>query len=464
MDTGTGPDRPRPRPALGFTRSTRDRVVAGVAGGLGERLGVDPVFVRLAFVALTFAGGAGMLLYLLGWVLSDEDPADAVDRTVRDPNLQQAVALGLIVLGVLLMLRQAGLWLGDELVWPVVIATAGSAVIWARGSEADRERWTRLAARVPGNPVASILGGRVSLVRLIVGGLLIAAGMAAFLAANDAVRALRDLGLAVLVAGVGAALVFGPWVVRLLQELGEERRERIRSEERAEVAAHLHDSVLQTLAMIQRAGGDARRMSQLARRQERELRAWLYGRSDPEARADTLRTAVDALVEEVEVQHHLTIETVVVGDVGVDEQVRALLGAVREALVNAAKHADVAEASVYVEVQPGEVTAYVRDRGNGFDRDTVPDDRRGIRGSIEDRMRRHGGRAEVLSTPGEGTEVTLVLPLQPDAGRDDPDGATEADPAADAAPGAAAPAPPPPPSPAGSAVVPSWPTSTEEPS
>ncbi len=442
-------DRIRPRPALGFTRSTRDRVIGGVAGGLGERLGVDPVFVRLAFVALTFAGGAGILLYLLGWVVSDEDPAGTVGRTVRDPNLQQAVALGLIVVGLLLLLRTAGLWLGDELVWPIVIATAGSAILWARGSEDDRARWTRIASRVPGNPVASILGGRVSLARVVVGGLMIAAGMAAFLAVNESVRALRDIAVALVVAVGGAALVFGPWIARLLQELGEERRARIRSSERAEVAAHLHDSVLQTLALIQRSGGDARRMAALARRQERELRAWLYGQTDLAA-ADTLRAAADLMVEEVEVAHDIAIEVVVVGDVPVDDDLRALLGAAREALVNAAKHAGTTTASLYVEVEPDEVTAFVRDRGIGFDRAHIDGDRRGLSGSIEDRMRRHGGNAEILSAPGAGTEVVLTLPLRTDERPEpsEPDGAP--DPSDDAAPPSAA-------------AVATWPSTEEQP-
>ena len=408
----TSPRTPTPgraRPALGFHRSVDDRVVAGVAGGLGERLGVDPVFVRVAFVALSFAGGAGIILYLVAWLVSEDAPEDAIERTARDPNLQQAVALGLIVLGLLLLLRQAGLWLGDTLVWPIVVAAFGSAVMWTRGSADDRARWSRMASRIPGNPVESIFEGRVSLVRLLVGAILIAAGLAAFLAVNDAVLALRTVALALIVSLVGAMLVFGPWVWRLLQELSAERRERIRSEERAEVAAHLHDSVLQTLALIQRSADQPRRMVSLARRQERELRAWLYGRGDDPG-ADSLRAAFDAMAEEVEAHHDVGVEVVVVGDTPVDDDVRATVEAAREAVVNAAKHAGVPSVSVFVEAGPDELGVFVRDRGKGFDPGATGPDRRGIAESIVGRMARRGGEAEILSDPGAGTEVALSLP------------------------------------------------------
>lgn len=386
-------------------------MVAGVAGGLGRRIGVDPVLVRIVFLVLAFAGGAGVLLYLLGWAVSSEaEAADELAAVTRDPNLQQGVALGLIALGVLLLLRQAGFWLGDGLVWPIVIGGLGSAVIWTRGDEEDRERWSRLASRIPGNPVEAVFGGRISVPRILVGATLIGAGMAAFLAANDALAAIRTVLLAVLVTVVGFGLVFGPWLVRLVEELGAERRERIRSEERAEVAAHLHDSVLQTLALMQRSSEDPRRMVALARRQERELRAWLYGQRDLTNGARTVQAAIDALVEEVEADHAVDVEVVVVGDGAVDEDVAAVLGAVREATVNAAKHAGVEVVSVYVECGPNEVTAFVRDRGKGFDPGAVPDDRRGIADSIRGRIERRGGEVEVATEPGDGTEIAITLP------------------------------------------------------
>jgi signal transduction histidine kinase len=203
----------------------------------------------------------------------------------------------------------------------------------------------------------------------------------------------------------------GPWIRRLRADLSEERRERIRSEERAEVAAHLHDSVLQTLALIQRNADRPRQLALLARRQERELRSWLYG--DRLAMANghngTLAAAVDAMVAEVEELHGIEVEVVTVGECAVDARVESLLQAAREAAVNAAKHAGVETVSLYVEAEPDRLSAFVRDRGRGFDTALVSEDRRGIAESIRQRMARNGGSAVITSMPGEGTEVALEL-------------------------------------------------------
>jgi signal transduction histidine kinase len=204
------------------------------------------------------------------------------------------------------------------------------------------------------------------------------------------------------------ALVLGPWIARLATQVSAERSERIRSEERAVVAAHLHDSVLQTLALIQRSS-DVREMSTLARAQERELRVWLYGpRSHSED--ELLSSSLEQLAGLVEQRHHVKVEVVVVGDRPVDDRSRALLGAVGEAVHNAARHSEAASVSVYVECTPEGCSAYVTDEGRGFDPDRVPADRRGITDSIVGRMERHGGTATITSEPGEGTEVHLYLP------------------------------------------------------
>jgi signal transduction histidine kinase/phage shock protein PspC (stress-responsive transcriptional regulator) len=417
-------------------RTRDDRLVAGVAGGLGHHLGVDPVLVRIGFVVLSFAGGVGVLAYAGLWAITGIAPTDgpAVDRR---PTVQQAVALALITLGVLLLLRRLGLWFGDALVWPVVLGAAGSAIVWTRGEDvldgtgpaarASASLRARLADRPgPAAAVARAAAGPVSPARVAVGTILIGLAIAGFLAGNDALAALRDLGLAVLAAAAGVALLFGPWFARLVDELGRERRERVRQEERAELAAHLHDSVLQTLALIQRSAEDPRRIARLARVQERELRAWLYGsgRAVGTSRPATLTDAVEAVATEVETLHDLAVEVVVVGDTPVDDHVLALLGAVREAATNAAKHAGVGEVAVYVEVVAaagrsggGEVVAYVRDRGVGFDADQVlagsgdNHHRRGLRNSIVGRLERRGGRAAIWSAPGTGTEVELAIPL-----------------------------------------------------
>jgi signal transduction histidine kinase len=389
-------------------RAPGERVVAGVAAGLGRRIGVDPVLVRITFVVLALAGGVGVLAYGVLWAVTDLGERPPAEER-PSASAQQAVALGLIVLGVLFLLRRAGLWFGDALVWPIALAGLGSAIVWARSDDADRSRWSRATARLPRVPFATASAGPVSPARVVVGTLLVAAGVGGFLAANDGLQAVGDLALAVAAAVGGLVLLFGPWLWRLVEQLGVERRERIRHEERAELAAHLHDSVLQTLALIQRSSDQPRRMVALARRQERELRSWLYGQQEGPIGA-TLTDAVEEVAEEVEAIHDLSVEVVVVGDAPVDDRVRALLAATREACVNAAKHGEVREVSVFVEVEPGAVNAFVRDRGVGFDPAIVPPDRRGIRESIAGRLERHGGHGRVWSSPGEGTEVELCVP------------------------------------------------------
>jgi signal transduction histidine kinase/phage shock protein PspC (stress-responsive transcriptional regulator) len=386
-------------------------VLLGVAGGIGERLGVDPILVRVAFVVLAGAGGAGVLLYLLAWWLSVE-PAAAAPPPVpaRRPHGRQASALGMIVLGTLLLLREVGLWFGDRVVWPVALAAAGSAVIWARGDDRDRARWTRAGARIPGNPVEALFSGRVGLARVVVGGLLVASGMGLGLANQGTnLAATGNVLLAMAITAAGLGLIFGPWTSRLARQVAEERRGRIRSEARAEMAAHLHDSVLHTLALIQRADSSPEVVA-LARRQERELRAWLYAPPvPPEGR---LRPAVEAIATRVEQLHNVPVDVVVVGDAPLDARARALVDACQEAALNAARHSGAALVSVYVEVEDDQLTGFVRDEGKGFDPEQVPSDRRGIADSIRGRMQRHGGSAVISSSPGEGTEVQLRMPRE----------------------------------------------------
>jgi signal transduction histidine kinase len=389
-----------------ITRSATDRVVAGVAGGLGERFGVDPVVVRLAFVVLAVAGGFGILLYLFLWLLSGEP---ATTDSVREGSFEvhKSIAIGLIVAGMLMLLREVGMWFGDALVWPVGLGAFGSAVIWTRSDDTGRAKWTRLASRLPGNTSELLSAGEVSPLRIVGGGLLITAGLATFLAANDAFNAMRNVIVAIAVTLAGAVLILGPWMLRLGRQLAEERRERIRSQERAVMAAHLHDSVLQTLALIQRSKTPDE-VAALARGQERELRAWLYGKTPLDGQ-DSLAAAIDHTAADVERLHNVTIETVTVGDCPMTEGLRALVDACREAMVNAAHHSGSTSMSVYVEVGPERVEAFVRDQGRGFDLALVPPDREGIAGSISGRMERYGGTATVVSSVGAGTEVHLTI-------------------------------------------------------
>lgn len=388
-------------PRRAFRRSGSDRVLAGVAGGLAAWLGLPAAVVRVGFVVLAAAGPAGLILYAVAWLVSAE-PDEAAEAPARAPlTALQLAGLGAVALGGLLALRELGLWAGDALVWPLALAAVGSAVIWARGG---------VGSAGPATAVPRLLEGRAGPLRVAVGVALVGLGLAAFIAANDVLMAAGGALMAVVVTVLGVGLIAGPWGVRVARQLAAERRERIRSEERAEMAAHLHDSVLHTLALIQRAD-DGAEMASLARAQERELRAWLYGGRDA-AGAETLTTLVEDLAGRVERLHRVPVEAVVVGDAPLDERVRALVDAAGEAVVNAARHAGADRVSLYLEAQPDVVAAYVRDEGKGFDPDLVPADRHGIAASIRGRMARHGGSAEVHSVVGEGTEVVLELPRE----------------------------------------------------
>jgi signal transduction histidine kinase len=392
-------------PRARLERSRSDRVIGGVAAGIGHHLGIEPVVVRIAFVVLTIAAGFGLVVYLLAWLLAPLEPADSAAprraRVLVRPTLGQALGAALILAGVLLLLLVTGFWFGEELAWPVTLAGIGFAILWARSGEERGVRW----------PLDAVLTGRVFSSRMLVGSLLILGAMVVFLLANTSLRVAGSTLLAVFVAMGGLALIVGPWAWNMGRELIEERSQRVRTEARAEMAAHLHDSVLQTLALIQRSP-EPREMVTLARTQERELRAWLYGRA-PALAGARLRDAIDAMAGRVERDQQVRVEAIVVGDADLDEHARALVSAVGEATLNAARHSGSTEVSVYVEVEDDAISAYVRDHGAGFDPGQVASDRRGIADSIIGRMERHGGTAQVNSRPGVGTEVVMHLPRKP---------------------------------------------------
>ncbi len=388
-----------------IVRDPDDRVLAGVAAAAGRRLGVEAGFIRIAFAVLTLAGGAGILVYLLVWALSPERPGGDA-RQALVPSPRRAMALGMQVLGAMLVLRSGGVWLGDPLVWPLALAAVGSAVLWARSDSTGRSRWETLA--VSDRPVQALLSADASGPRRFLGAALALVGIFALLAANVALTDLGGALVAFVVAGAGLALLLGPAAWRLLQQIGEERRERIRVEERAEIAAHLHDSVLHTLALIQRSGSP-QEMAILARSQERELRAWLQGRSDAGA-PSSVHSALEAVAARIESTHHVPVDVVVVGDAPLDAALSAVVAAVGEAAGNAARHANSPEVSIYVEIESEAVTAYVRDEGEGFDPASVPADRRGIAHSITGRIERHGGQVVIDTRPGQGTEITMSIP------------------------------------------------------
>ena len=398
---------------LAVRRTLDDRVIAGVAGGLAAAFHVRPWLVRAAFIALAFAGGVGLLLYVLCWLLvpvagAPESVGGAAVR--RRQDLRPVVAVGMIVLGALLLLRQVSPFgFNDSLVWPVVLAAMGLYVIWRQAERDDRAAIARVAARLPGERPRVRRPRAVA--RVVLGAAFVALGVGLFLATHNALTAARDGVLAITAVVGGIALVMGPLWWRLVRDLTEERRERIRSQERAEVAAHLHDSVLQTLSLIQRNAADSRTVTTLARKQERELRSWLFPPAAAAAPNESLAGALERVAAEIEEHDRVAVETVTVGDCPLDDALAtSVVPAAREALVNAARHGAVESVSLYVEVEPERVTVFVRDRGRGFDAAAVNPDRKGISESIVGRMSRHGGRGIVTSEPGQGTEVQLVLP------------------------------------------------------
>lgn len=396
------------------------------------------LWVRAAFTLLAGLGGAGLLAYGLLWVFV---PQEASVRQRPESDRQRQQAFGLLALGV--GLAVAGAALGNVIsTWitgPITVALVGAAVVWREADSAQRRRW-KDGARV--NVVGMILGGggRAAIVRIVAGGVLVAAGIVSFISLSSVgLDQMQYTLLAVLATLFGVAVLTVPWWVRLARDLSDERRARIRSEERAEIAAHLHDSVLQTLALIQKQGDDPREVRRLARGQERELRAWLYGPSgygaahgEPPAptgatdatgaagRDDatgatgatggTIATALAGAAGEVEDTFAIAVQNVAVGDCALTEQLHPLVLAAREAMVNAAKHAGVGEVSVYTEVEPARVQVFVRDRGSGFDENTVSGDRHGLADSIRGRMERHGGTVRVRTAIGEGTEIQLEMP------------------------------------------------------
>ncbi len=389
-----------------------------MAAGIARRYGVDVSLVRLAFVVATAVGGFGLGAYLLGWILIP--PGDSARGRSRMPTgraaVEVALGTGLLLLAVLLTFRGLGIWFSDAVVWPLVLIASGGALLWRQSLGSAEPAPVAVRARTAPEPDADANAklaaeGRRAAAAISRTGLGVALVIAAgfvFLQATGALGAARDVGLAVIAAVVVLGVIFAPWMLRLVRSLTQERSQRIRSQERAEMAAHLHDSVLQTLAMVQRSAGDPTEVAAIARRQERELRAWLAGRPAP-GQAARLAAALEATAADVEERYSVPVEVVVVGDRELDANHEAVVAAAREAMTNAAKFGAGSTVDVYAESAPGRTQVFIRDRGPGFDPASVPGDRRGVRDSIVGRMERHGGRARVANAPGGGTEVELVI-------------------------------------------------------
>jgi signal transduction histidine kinase/phage shock protein PspC (stress-responsive transcriptional regulator) len=373
-------------------------MLAGVARGLADHLGVDVLYVRLAFVLLAATGGAGIAAYGLFWVFAPQNPVETEHARDSERDLTMLLALGSLTVGALLLLSAVGIGLHPGVAVPLVAVGIGVVLLWQQADEDARRRWRQATGTHRLTGAARAAGGVA----------LVAVGAGAILYGPADLDGTSGGLVAALVVIAGIALVSGPWWMRMARDLTAERNARIREQERAEVAAHVHDSVLHTLTMIQRHVDDPREVARLARSQERELRTWLY--RPVRTAAETMASALERVAAEVEDAHGVTVETVVVGDCPLDEGLAAVPDAAREALVNAAKYAPDSALSLYAEVEPAQVTVFVRDRGPGFDVDAVPDDRMGLRESVVGRMARHGGTAVVRSVVGDGTEVHLEMP------------------------------------------------------
>jgi len=373
-------------------------IIGGVCAGLARRLGMDPLGLRVIFILGTVVGGLGALPYGIAWAILPAEIGAPVRS--RRATAQVAGGMGLLVLAVLLSLRELGVLFSDAVVWPLVLVTAGGALLW-------RPRRPAAAAGAPGSTAPA--GAPAGLYRGGFGIALVIGAALLFLQYAGALGGLRDVVLGFVVVGISLGLILAPFLWRLGRSLAAERAERIRSQERAELAAHLHDSVLQTLALVRKRAHDPRAVAQLARRQERELRSWLWEPATP-APGASVAASLKAAAVEVEDAHGVAVEVVTVGDAPLDDGAAALVAAAREALTNAAKFAGKAgPVALYAEFEPHRLQTFVRDRGPGFSVEEVPDDRRGVRESIVGRMARHGGRATIGPAPGGGTEVELCL-------------------------------------------------------
>jgi signal transduction histidine kinase/phage shock protein PspC (stress-responsive transcriptional regulator) len=389
-----------PRPTL--LRSQEHRIFGGVVSGLAEHLGLDSrrarQLLRLAFIGLAFSSGLGVVLYGAYWIVlpNDERPDQRPERPLWVRYVAGAIAAVVTVYAVSQTVSLTQFFV------PIALAVLGGALVWRQASENQREQWTKLST----SSLTATARGRTGVIRLSAGAAMVVIGVLLVAARGASLREVLTAVLVVVVVAAGFALITGPLWVRMVAQLSAERRELIRVQERADLAARVHDSVLQTLALIQRNADRPREVARLARGQERELRGLLYGTRTTTGR---LAAALHDAVAEVEDSYSITVDTVVVGDVELNGDLDALVQAVREAVVNAAKHAQVETVSLYAEVEADQVLVFVRDRGRGFDLEGVPADRQGLRGSITARLERHGGTVKVRSAPGQGTEIEMTI-------------------------------------------------------
>ena len=394
-------------------RDLSQKAIAGVASGIAAHLRLPVLWFRVAFVLLVFFNGLGMFLYGVLWALvpageREEAPglAGATRASMRPQRVERRIDAGMLfsagalIAGVLWGMipgEDTDTGRGMSLFWPFLLAGVGVVLIWVQADGGGLK--TGSLGKRSGSRVRTI----ASVARLVGGLILVGFGTSWLLASQIGLQTVVAAAVAL---RAGVAVVMAPWLLRLWSRVRTADRERLRAEARADMAAHLHDSVLQTLALIQRQADDPVRVASLARRQERELRTWLYGE---ETRAQTLKGALEQLRIDVEERFPIAVEVICVSDMDLDEASMALVQAAREAVMNAAKHSGASRVDVFAEVEPEKVELYIRDRGCGFDEVMIRPDRRGVKESIRARMERHGGTARIRTAPGEGTEVRLEL-------------------------------------------------------
>ncbi len=383
---------------------------------MAARLGVDVTLVRIVLVLFGLASGIGVAGYVVAWLLipAVDEPCSIASKAKSD-RAGVAMAIAFVPLLGLTVLVAAALGIGfvSSVAWSIYVSLAGLVLIY-RNAEPDESAWMRQVTgtllQVSTEPRRP---WRMLALRVGAGVVLLAAGLFLLIEGHPNTALLRPAAGTILVIAA-FVVVFGRWWLGLARQTVQERQARVRAEERADMAARVHDSVLQTLALIQKSSANPQRVVQLARAQERELRSWLFDGRRPgsfgEEEASTLAAGVQLIEHEVETTHGIAVEAVTVGDCPLSDELRALLAAGKEAAVNAAKWSGAPVVSLFAEVEPDKVTLFVRDRGQGFDPTEIPADRRGIAESIRARMSRAGGGATVRSTPGTGTEVELSMP------------------------------------------------------
>jgi signal transduction histidine kinase len=409
------------KPSLGeplrpLRRSASDCLLGGVCGGIAIRLGIRERTVRALFGVSVAAFGIGAVVYAVLWLLttrSGEDNSIAERLSLKRREAQTFLLSTSVVVLLLVALYSLHLGVVGGFLWSFVICALAGLAIWRGSSPDERAQLDRLIGETPWIGAASARGWKAVLLRVLPGLVMVIVGFNILGHVggiwDGAIPAL--LGTAALV--FGFLILLAPWWLHTARALARERRERVRVEERSAMVAHIHDSVLQTLTLIERVAHSEDEVIRLARNQERELREWLFDPAAPQSSAEGAVTCVAtarSIENDIENDYGVRVELVVVGDCELDDGVRALLAAGREAAINAAKWSGAPSISIFLEIETSTVSMFVRDTGRGFDLDAVAEDRHGIALSIEQRMMRNGGNAVVRSTPGSGTEVELVLP------------------------------------------------------